>query len=179
VLLTAKADKNSRMEGLQKGVDDYLAKPFSIDELRVRVTNLIEQRKKLAVKYRTVLDSPPLIQREMTLDERFLLKASKIVENNISDSRFGVEQMAEEISLSRAQLFRKLKAIAGISPNEFINEIRLQKAAKLILSKSDTLAQIGYSVGFNEQSYFAKCFRKKFGVSPSAYVNANREVVNN
>ncbi|HEU5290545.1 MAG TPA: ATP-binding protein, partial [Cyclobacteriaceae bacterium] len=177
VLLTAKADKDSRIEGLQKGADDYLAKPFSMDELRVRVTNLIEQRKKLAAKYRAAIPSipiEPVLHRELTLDEKFLLRASKLVEDNISDSLFGVEQMAKEIGLSRAQLFRKLKAIAGISPNEFINEIRLQKAAKLILSKTDTLAQIGYSVGFNEQSYFAKCFRKKFGVSPSEY--ANKEV---
>ena len=93
--------------------------------------------------------------------------------DNISDSAFGVEKMADDIHLSRTQLFRKLKAISGMSPNEFINEIRLQKAADLILSKADTLTQISYSVGFKEQSYFAKRFRKKFGVAPSEYAPQN------
>jgi AraC-like DNA-binding protein len=82
--------------------------------------------------------------------------------------------MAEEIHLSRTQLFRKLKGVTGLSPNEFINNIRLQKAAKLILAKADTVSQIGYSVGFNDQSYFAKRFRKKFGKSPSEFSNQSR-----
>ncbi|HET6225038.1 MAG TPA: ATP-binding protein, partial [Bacteroidia bacterium] len=170
VLLTAKADIESRIIGLQKGADDYIAKPFSIEELTVRIVNLIEQRKKLAIKYSAELATPTLsVQKELSIDEKFLLRAKQIVEEHISDSSFGVEKMAEKINLSRAQLFRKLKAISGISPNEFINEIRLQKAAHFIHSKADTIAQIGYSVGFNEQSYFAKSFRKRFGVSPSEY----------
>jgi signal transduction histidine kinase/DNA-binding response OmpR family regulator len=169
ILLTAKADKDSRIEGFQKGVDDYIAKPFSMDELVVRIHNLTEQRKRLAKKYRSVLSSSSAL-KELTLEEKFLLKAKEIVEEHIGDSHFSVEQMAEEINLSRSQLFRKLKAVAGISPNEFINEIRLQKAAQLILAKADTIAQIGYRVGFNEQSYFAKSFRKKFGVPPSEYI---------
>ena len=89
----------------------------------------------------------------------FLQKAKAIVEKNMGNPSFGVEQMAGEIHLSRAQLFRKLKAIAGISPNEFINDIRLEKAAVLIQAKADILTQISYTVGYNEQSYFAKRFR--------------------
>ena len=168
ILLTAKADLDSKIIGLQKGADDYMAKPFLMEELIARVTNLIEQRKKLANKYKAAL-ATPTPQRELSLDEKFLLRAKMIVEEHISDTSFGVEQMAEKINLSRAQLFRKLKATTGISPNEFINEIRLKRAAQLILSKADTIAQIGYSVGFNEQSYFAKSFRKRFGVPPSEY----------
>jgi AraC-like DNA-binding protein len=173
VLLTAKADKRSKIEGLQTGADDYLSKPFSTEELKVRVTNLIAQRKKLAAIYSTNYSAPVTAPRELSLDDKFLAKARKIVEDNISDSTFGVEKMADEIHLSRTQLFRKLKAISGMSPNELINEIRLQKAAELILAKADTLTQISYSVGFNEQSYFAKRFRKKFGVNPSEYSHKN------
>jgi len=173
VLLTAKADRRSKIEGLQTGADDYLSKPFSTEELKVRITNLIEQRKKLAAIYGASNSAPVTAPKEPSLDDKFLSKARRIVEDNISDSAFGVEKMADEIHLSRTQLFRKLKAISGMSPNEFINEIRLQKAAELILSKADTLTQISYSVGFNEQSYFAKRFRKKFGVAPSEYSDKN------
>ena len=173
VLLTAKADIRSKIEGLQKGADDYLSKPFSTEELKVRVTNLIEQRKKLAAKYSAAHFTAVTAPKEPSLDDKFIARARKIVEDNIGDSAFGVEKMADKIHLSRTQLFRKLKAISGMSPNEFINEIRLQKAAELILSKADTLTQISYSVGFNEQSYFAKRFRKKFGVNPSEYNHKN------
>jgi AraC-like DNA-binding protein len=94
------------------------------------------------------------------------------VEAHLGDSSFSVEQLAEEMCLSRTQLFRKVKALLEISPNELINDIRLQRAADLIRSKADSLTQISYSVGFSEQSYFAKRFRKKFGVSPSDYANS-------
>jgi signal transduction histidine kinase/DNA-binding response OmpR family regulator len=169
VLLTAKADLDSRIEGLEAGADDYLTKPFSTTELRVRIKNLIEQRKRLALKYRERLTTPAPLNHEPSLDEKFLKKVKSIVEKNIGNPSFGVEKMADEIHLSRAQLFRKLKAITGLSPNEFINNIRLDKAASLILAKADIVTQISYSVGYNDQSYFAKRFRKKFGVSPKEY----------
>jgi signal transduction histidine kinase/CheY-like chemotaxis protein/AraC-like DNA-binding protein len=176
VLLTAKVDSQSRIEGLKTGADDYLAKPFSIEELQVRVKNLIEQRKKLVAKFRATVfieEKRELIKPSTppTLDEKFMLKAKEVVEKNLSDPLFGVEKFAEEMNLGRTQLFRKFKALIDTSPSEFINDLRLERAANLIRSKSDTLAQICYSVGFNEQSYFAKRFRKKYGVSPSEYVN--------
>jgi YesN/AraC family two-component response regulator len=174
ILLTAKTDGESRIEGLKTGVDDYLAKPFSAEELGVRVNNLIEQRKKLAKKYSNsanIIPEPPPL--EASIDDKFMMRAKKVVDASIGDASFGVEKFAEEMHLSRAQLFRKIKALRGISPTEFITNIRLQKAADLIRAKADTLTQISYSVGFNEQSYFAKRFRKKFGVSPSEYGNSS------
>ncbi len=169
ILLTAKADLESRLEGLETGADDYLSKPFSTAELRARIKNLIEQRKRLASYYRANLNTLRPSSHGASLDEKFLQKVKEIVEKNIGNTSFGVEQMAAEVNLSRAQLFRKLKAITGLSPNEFINDIRLEKAAALIRAKADILTQIGYSVGYNEQSYFAKRFRKKFGVSPKEF----------
>lgn len=174
ILLTAKNEAQSRMTGFKTGADDYIAKPFSKEELHVRVANLIEIRKKLAAKFREGISSLPKIVNEASIhepsiDEKFLLHLRRVIEAHISEATFGVEELAREMCLSRTQLFRKVKALVEIPPSELINDIRLQKAARLIKAKADTLAQIGYSVGFNEQSYFAKRFRKKFGVSPRKY----------
>jgi signal transduction histidine kinase/DNA-binding response OmpR family regulator/Tfp pilus assembly protein PilF len=169
ILLTAKSTLESKLEGLETGADDYIAKPFSTEELRVRIGNLIEQRKRLAAKYSSSIFEKPKEKVESSLDEKFVQKAKAIVEKYLSDSSFSVEKMAEEMNLSRSQLFRKLKAVAGLSPNELINDIRLQKAAELIISKADSLSQIGYIVGYNDQSYFSKRFRKKFGKSPTEF----------
>ncbi|MEO6287003.1 MAG: response regulator [Dyadobacter sp.] len=171
ILLTAKTDSDSRMEGLRRGADDYLAKPFSTEELRVRVANLIELRKKLAAKYRKNLLAPRETGIVPSSDEKFVSSMIASIELHLSEPGFGVEQLADEMCLSRTQLFRKVKALLEVSPNELISDIRLQRAAEMIRLKADSLSQIGYAVGYSEQSYFAKRFRKKFGVSPSEYTN--------
>lgn len=169
ILLTAKSGQESRIDGLKTGADDYLTKPFSVEELTVRVRNLIELRKKLAERYRERIRVHVTSSEEMSLDDKFLMKAKEIVEGNMEDVLFSVEKMAEEIGLSRTQLLRKLKALTGLAPNDFIRDLRLQKAAEMIRQKADTITQIGYAVGFNDQSYFSKSFKKEFGETPTEY----------
>ena len=168
ILLTAKDDSSSRIQGLNTGADDYLTKPFSYDELRARIHNLIRQRRQLAERYRDRVTLPTTTEAR-SMDEKFLQKSLAIVERHLDDSSFSVEKMAEEVGLSRTQLLRKIKALTGLSPSDLIRDLRLQKAAELIRRKADTVTQIGYHVGFSDQSYFAKCFKKKYGVSPSEY----------
>jgi signal transduction histidine kinase/DNA-binding response OmpR family regulator/ligand-binding sensor domain-containing protein len=169
ILLTAKSGQESRIDGLKTGADDYLTKPFSVEELTVRVRNLIELRKRLAERYRERIRVHVTSPEEMSLDDKFLMKAKQIVEANMEDVLFSVERMAVEINLSRTQLLRKLKALTGLSPNDFIRDLRLQKAAEMIRQKADTITQIGYAVGFNDQSYFSKSFKKEFGETPTEY----------
>lgn len=169
ILLTAKNEQQSKVDGWNTGADDYLVKPFSPDELLARINNLIEQRKRLSQKFSEhvlVLPTPTHVQ---SLEDKFLARARSVVETHLEDYTFTVERMAGEMNLSRTQLLRKLKALTNLSPNDFIKDIRLKRAAELIQQKADTITQIGYAVGFNDQSYFTKCFKKQFGMTPSEF----------
>jgi len=171
IMLTAKTGVEDRIEGLETGADDYLTKPFNIKELRVRVKNLIKQRQKLRERFRKELMLEPKDIAVTSADERFLKQTLDIIEKNMSDEDFNVEQLGSELAMSRMQLFRKIKALTDQAPSEFIRTIRLKRAAQLIKSNFGNLAEITYEVGFNHPSYFAKCFRELFGVAPSEYTN--------
>jgi DNA-binding response OmpR family regulator len=169
IMLTAKTSVEDRIEGLETGADDYLTKPFNIKELRVRVKNLIKQRQKLRERFRKELMLEPREIAVTSADERFIQQTLEIIEKNISDQEFSVEQLGSDLAMSRMQLFRKIKALTDQSPSEYIRTIRLKRAAHLIKSKFGNLAEITYEVGFNHPSYFAKCFRELYGVAPSEY----------
>lgn len=169
IMLTAKTSVEDRIEGLETGADDYLTKPFNIKELRVRVKNLIEQRKKLRERFRKELLLEPREIAVTSADERFIMQTLKVIEKNMSDQDFSVEQLGTELAMSRMQLFRKIKALTDQSPSEYIRTIRLKRAAHLITSNFGNLAEITYEVGFNNPSYFSKCFRELYGVAPSEY----------
>ncbi len=170
IILTAKSKIDDKLEGLETGADAFLAKPFSMKELNLRIRKLIEQRKKLRERFTNNLNLEPKDIAVSSADERFLNGVMEIIEENISNSEFEVRQLQEEILMSRMQLFRKIKALTNQTPGEFIRTIRLKRAASLIDKNFGNIAQITYEVGFNNPSYFAKCFKELFGKLPSEYM---------
>jgi DNA-binding response OmpR family regulator len=169
ILLTARAGGESRLEGLETGADDYLTKPFDPRELRVRVRNLIEGRQKLRQQFGRQVTLEPKAIAITSADEKFLARAVETVEAHLGNPDFSVERFEEAMTMSKLQLYRKLKALTDQSPSEFIRNLRLKRAAALLAARSGSVAEITYEVGFNNLSYFAKCFRAAYGVSPSEY----------
>jgi signal transduction histidine kinase/ligand-binding sensor domain-containing protein/DNA-binding response OmpR family regulator len=173
ILLTAKAAKQDKIEGYDIGADEYIMKPFEPDELRVRIKNLIEQRKRLHEHFQKkgILD---LDQSKFTsFDKKFLQKAFDIITQKISDSSFTVEAFADNLAVSRSLLHKKIVALTGEAPRDLIRRIRLKKAAELIEKKFGNLSEIALEVGFDNPAYFSECFKKQFGISPSQYQQKN------
>jgi len=170
IMLTAKAGMDNKIEGLETGADDYLTKPFDVNELLVRIKNLIEQRQKLRELYsnKEVQIDPKKVTLT-SIDQKFLEQVLELLESKFSDSDFGVPQMQEALGMSKTQLHRKLKALTNEAPGELLRNFRLKRAAQLLSQKADTVTQIAYLVGFNNLSYFAKCFKELYGTAPSAY----------
>ena len=170
IMLTAKAGMENKIHGLETGADEYLTKPFDASELLVRTRNLIEQRRKLRELFSLKdLQVDPKKVKVNSVDQKFLEELLGLLEQHYSDPQFGVPQMQEHLALSKSQLHRKLKALTNEAPGELLRNFRLKRAAQLLAQKSDTVTQIAYQVGFNDLSYFTKCFKELHGVVPSSY----------
>ncbi len=170
ILLTAKAEAESRREGLRIGADDYLSKPLDPEELRIRAANLIRQRALLRRKYSSNIDLIPVRDLPLvTREDRFLAQALKVVDEHLGDDDFNVERFAREVGLSRTQLHRKLKAITGRSASLVIRRQRLRRAAELLASGYGNVAEVAFASGFKSLSHFSKNFKEEFGVAPSRY----------
>lgn len=170
ILLTAKSGQESRLEGLETGADDYLTKPFDAKELRIRIKNLIKIRRSLQEKYSRG-DFIPLNRGEEKklsgIEEQFMSKVMKVIENHLSEEEFSVEQFGEELGMGRVQIYRKLKALTSLSPGKFIATKRLVTARRMIIEKKGSISEIAYSVGFGSPTYFTRCFKEEFGCLPS------------
>jgi signal transduction histidine kinase/DNA-binding response OmpR family regulator len=171
IMLTAKVTNKDRIAGLELGADDYLTKPFEKNELIARVKNLIIQRENLRLKYSQLVIDTPQTQdiQPLSMDEQFLKKAKEVIEKNMSDNNFDLEQFCEAMNMSRTTMHRKLKAVTNQTTTEFIRNLRLQKASILLKQKVGTVSEIAYQVGFSNLPYFSKTFQEHFGVSPSEY----------
>jgi signal transduction histidine kinase/ligand-binding sensor domain-containing protein/DNA-binding response OmpR family regulator len=167
ILLTARADHESRVEGLETGADAYLAKPFNRDELKLMVRNLIRQRQAVKEKFRQESILPPAEAMLSPYDRKFMEKAVGIMEEEIGNPAFKVPQLAARLGVGERTLSRKFSAFAGMTPNMWIRHFRLTRAKKLLENKTGTVAEIAFSVGFENPSYFSKSFKEAFGKSPS------------
>ena len=175
ILLTAKTALESRIEGIETGADAYLSKPFSIKLLEAQITNLLASRKKLREDFGKKITVEPSEITITSTDEKFIKKAIMLVEEHIDDPEFSVEQLGRELGLSRSHLHRKLIAITSQPATEFIRTIRLKRSAQLLVKSKLTVEEITYKVGFNSPSYFTKCFRLHFGMTPSEYIENSQK----
>ena len=171
ILLTAKSEQESKIEGLETGADAYLTKPFNAKELQVRIKNLINIRKKLQEKFRIGYFLPKQDEKKLsTLDEQFMYKVVEVIEQHISEEEFSIIEFAREVGMSRSQIHRKLRALTGKSPSRYIRMVRLTRGRKLIEERAGNISEIAYLVGFSSPIYFAKCFKDEYGFPPSELV---------
>ncbi|MFQ5890362.1 MAG: response regulator [Gemmatimonadota bacterium] len=172
ILLTAKAGREHRLEGLAEGADDYLTKPFDTVEVTARVQNLIASRLRLRERFQRPAHLRPAPVDVPSSDEVFLERVRKALEAHLADSEFSVELLARAVSQSRSQLYRRLQDLLDQSPSELIQGFRLERAGDLLAAKAGIVSEIAYAVGFKSVSHFCRRFRARYGVSPSAYAEA-------
>ena len=171
IMLTSKSEISDRLEGIKLGADAYLAKPFSLEELHLTIDNLIDNVRRLKGKFSGALKQDDKVEKIEVKgnDEELMERIMKVVNENMSDSDFNVEKMCDEVGVSRTQLHRKLKEMTGVPTSEFLRNIRLNEAARLIREHKINITQVSYMVGFANNSHFSTAFKKYFGMSPTEY----------
>jgi signal transduction histidine kinase/ligand-binding sensor domain-containing protein/AraC-like DNA-binding protein len=169
IILSAKTDIDQQIEGLEMGADVYMIKPFNIDILKAQVQRLISFKLAIYSKYLKETTLIPEDSGTSKLDDDFIRKVLTFIEENITDSDLNVDQLANCVSLSKVQTYRKVKAISGLSIVEFIRTVRLKKASQLILNGRLNFSEIAFTTGFSTPSYFSKCFHDHFGITPSEF----------
>jgi signal transduction histidine kinase/ligand-binding sensor domain-containing protein/DNA-binding response OmpR family regulator len=167
ILLTAKASEENILEGLETGADDYVTKPFSTTILAARIKNLIDLRSQLQQNFKRELSLRPVKTSVSAIDREFLKDLQKVMKENISEPDFNVEEMCKKLYLSNTTLYRKIQALCGLTPTEFIRSYRLKQAVQLLKNGFGSVTEVAFEVGFSSRAYFTKCFREKFHQLPS------------
>ena len=167
ILLTAKADVASRLEGLKRGADAYLAKPFDKAELFIRLEQLIELRQKLQKRYTGPEWNLNQESPETKTEDAFLIKVRQVIESHLDDSEFTIHQLCKAINLSRTQVHQKIKHLTGRSTSLYVRYVRLQKAYQLLKNRELNISEVAYEVGFKDPNYFTRVFTEEFGASPT------------
>jgi signal transduction histidine kinase/AraC-like DNA-binding protein len=173
ILLTARAAYDNRMTGLREGADDYLSKPFYIEELLLRLNNLVIRQKKLRQFYNQQFTHPELPQPIETVQNEWLRNLYGIIDAQIDSSALGVEWLAGQVNMSRKTLLRKVQSLTQLSPNELIRQYRLRKSVNL-LKLGNNVSETAYMVGFETPAYFGQCFKEMYGLTPSEYMKSVR-----
>lgn len=169
ILLTAKSSEENKYSGIDAGADDFISKPFNIDLLKLKIAKILEKQKELHSSFRKKIDISPSEIEITPMDEKFVKKAVSIVEENISNTEFLVEDLCKEMGMSRVYFYKKILALTDKSPSEFIRFIRLKRAADLLEKSQLYVNEIAFQVGFNDPKYFRKYFKAEFGVTPNEY----------
>ncbi len=178
ILLTAKTTLEHRIEGYKTGADSYITKPFEPELLEARIYNLLESRNNLQKKYSREITLEPTQTIIASRDELFLRKMMEILEENLSDSDFGVTEMVKLLGTSRPVLYRKIKALTNLTLVEFVMQYKMKKAANILAQNQINISEVAYMLGFNDPKYFGKCFTRHFGVSPREFVKKQIEKSN-
>ena len=176
ILLTARIMKEYIKEGYEALADDYILKPFDSDLLKIRIQSMIQNRIQLRKNFSSKLSSIDTPTIELTRNNQFMKKLIDIIEKHIDDSQLSINVLSVTMGLSRAQLFRKIKAISDISPNKLILNIRMKMAADFLQTKQFTISEVAYKVGFSDPTYFSKSFKSVFNITPSKFVNDQIQV---
>lgn len=169
ILLTAKTTLENKIEGLECGADAYIEKPFAMPHLSAQIKNLLDNRAKLRQNF---VNDPYITTNSIAqnkADEDFLNKLTEIIQKNLDDATFNIDNLASEIGMSRTSLHRKIKGITEFTPGDFIRVIRLKKAAELLLEGEYRINEICAMIGIQSLSYFSKCFQKQFGMTPKEF----------
>jgi YesN/AraC family two-component response regulator len=169
IVLSAKATVDQQIEGLEMGADVYMVKPFNIEHLKTQVVRLLHFKENIYARFLKENTLIPQGALNTKIDEDFFQKILTFIQENLSDTELSVDQLANYVSLSKVQVYRKLKAISGLSVVEFIRTVRLKKAAQMVLEKRLSFFEIAYETGFSTPSYFTKCFHDHFGKTPSEF----------
>jgi len=167
ILLTSKAGRDDRMEGLKSGADAYLVKPFDERELKIRIRKTLELRRKLQVQYQYF--DTHIKEDQLTLEDVFIKNIKNFIESNLYDQSLDIHSICKEMGLSRSQLHRKIVALTGKSASKLVNHIRLDKAKEKLKDDSQTISQVAYSCGYTDPNYFSRLFKARFSLSPSEY----------
>ena len=180
ILLTAQAEDEQRLEGLERGADEYIVKPFEMRELDVRVRNLIVSRRRLRERFlgarvEVQAAAPTVAATVAPTDQAYVARVRDAIQRGLADPDFGVAELADAVSQDRSHLFRRVKQLFGESPSELIRRMRVQEGERLLTEGSATVTDVAYAVGFNSLSYFCRCFQEAYGVTPAAY--RSRETV--
>ena len=176
ILLTAKTAIESRLKALEYGADDYVTKPFEPEYLRARVHNILEQRKQLENSYRQrLMRLEPQKSDDQIPGDAFLAKLLDVMDKQLDNNTLTVDDLVEEMNMGRTVFFNKLKSMTGLSPVEFIREMRIKRAAQLLEERQYNITEVTYMVGMNDSRYFSKCFKNTYGMTPSEYRKAAME----